>query len=526
MSGDIEYPSSAIAHTHPARLSATAILRGLDVDFRPTFSYLELACGDASNLLPLAAQFPEATFVGVDLDAAAIARGQRRARGLGLGNLKLIQGDLREADVGGTFDYVVAHGVYSWVEAAVQAALFARARTWLSERGVLYVSYNTLPGWGLRGVLRAVMRDAAGEELEPRARLRKAKLAVSRLQQHVPRDNPYGALLGAELGLVLNKQDGYLLGEHLAEHNEALFVSDFLARALDGGFQFLGEQIAATPDGALEQRLPGQLQALGLSEWEAQRHLDVLCYRQFRATLLCHRERDLQPARVAQLRDAGFIAGQLAVLAKEPLLGPGEKLGFETVHGVVIESDQPLQKAALLVLARSFPRGLRIADLMSAALAELKARALLDGDPVTPESIEHGIIDLLDLVERRQLELLPWTPESASRLLTPRPCVPALTRLEAARGHVTTPRHEPATLDGFRAGVLALLDGRHDATQLAGELRALFEAGELGVDAEHASVFSDEASLHTLVNQVVREALQLGLFPPEPVGERPRGLAT
>ncbi|MGE0323661.1 MAG: methyltransferase [Polyangiaceae bacterium] len=515
MSDDIEYPSSAIAYTHPARLSATAIQRGLVVEFRSTFSYLELACGDASNLLPLAVQFPEATFIGVDLDAGAILRGERRANALGVKNLRLIAGNLSDVALSGAFDFVIAHGVYSWVAADVQAALLRRAREWLAERGVLYVSYNTLPGWGLRGVLRAVMRDAAAEELEPRAKLRKAKLAVSRLQQHVPQDNPYGALLGAELGLVLNKQDGYLLGEHLAEHNEALFVGEFLGRAGEQGLQFLGEQIAATPDGALEQRLPAQLEALGLPEAEAQRHLDVLCYRQFRATLLCHQERALKPRLVARLRDAGFIAGHLNVLAQEPLLAPGEKLGFETAQGVVIESEQPLQKAALLVLSRSFPRGLRIADLMSAALAELKARALLEVSPVSPSSIEDAIRDLLDLVERRQLELLPWTPQTATRIVGPRPCLPALTRLEATRGHVTTPRHEALTLDGFRAAVLTLLDGRHDVGQLVGELRALLEAGELRLSAEERKVFEDDASVQALILQCMREALQFGLFTPE-----------
>ncbi|MCA9644580.1 MAG: methyltransferase regulatory domain-containing protein, partial [Myxococcales bacterium] len=401
------------------------------------------------------------------------------------------------------------------VASDVQVALLSRGQAWLAERGVLYVSYNTLPGWGIRGVLRSVMRDAAAEELEPRGRLRKAKLAVSRLQQHVPQDNPYGALLGAELGLVLNKQDGYLLGEHLAEHNEALFVGDFLRRAGEQGLQFLGEQVAATPDGALEQRLPAQLEALGLPEAEAQRHLDVLCYRQFRATLLCHRERALKPKLVARLRDAGYLAGQLSVLAKEPLLSPGEKLGFETVHGVVIESEEPLQKAALLVLSKSFPRGLHMADLMSAALAELRARALLDSSPVSPSSIEAAIRDLLDLVERRQLELLPWTPEPATRIASPRPCLPALTRLEATRGHVTTPRHEALSLDGFRAALLTLLDGRHDLAQLVGELRALFEAGELRLSAEERKVFEDDESVLALVRQCTLEAVQFGLFNPE-----------
>ncbi|MCA9633151.1 MAG: methyltransferase [Myxococcales bacterium] len=516
MSQEIEYPSSAIAHTHPARLAARAIERGLLRDFCHDFRYLELACGDASNLLALASRFPEATFVGVDVDSAAIARGLDRAKRLGLQNLSLLARDLREVEPSGPFDYVVAHGVYSWVARDVQRALLESSKRLLADRGVFYVSYNTMPGWGLRGVLRAVMRDAAATETEPRARLRRAKLAVARLQQYIPKENPYGALLGAELAMVQNKHDGYLLGEHLAPHNEALFVTEFLERVEAAGFQFLAEQIPATPDGALEQTLPAELEALGLSPAEAQRQLDVLCYRQFRATLLCHGERSLGVASAEQLRDRGYLAGQLQVLAQEPLLAPGAKLAFETPSGVVVESDQPLQKAALLVLARSWPTGLRVAELMSAALGELKARALLDGTPVSPKLIEDAIGDLLELVSRRQLELLPWSPSSADSVPT-RPALPELTRLEAARGHVTTPRHEPLTLDALRTALLPLLDGHRDLLQLAAELRALREAGELVLDPDQARVLADDGALHQLIQQVVREALRFGLFPASPV---------
>lgn len=520
MSPEIEYPSSAIAQTHPARLAARAIERGLLRDFAQDFRYLEFACGDASNLIALAWQFPEATFFGVDIDRMAIERGVQRASSLGLTNLTLEARDLQQVSLDGAFDYVVAHGVYSWVEAEVQRALLERARNSLTHRGVLYVSYNTLPGWGLRGVLRAVMRDAAAQEAEPRARLRRAKLAVARLAQHVPRDNPYGALLSAELALVQSKHDGYLLGEHLAPENEAVFVTDFLRRAEASGLQFLAEQIPATPDGALERNVPSEFEALGLSAAEAQRQLDVLCYRQFRATLLCHAERELRAASLDPLRDSGFLAGQLRVLSQEPLLAQGAKLGFETANGVVIESDQSLQKAALLVLARSWPCGLRTAELMSAALSELRARALLEADPVSPQRIEEAIRDLLELVERRQLELLPWNP-SAADSVPQRPELPKLTRLEAPRGHVTTPRHEPLVLDGFRAALMSLLDGRHDAQRLAQELRALHEAGELALDSEQARILGDDAALQRLIQQVVREALVHGLFPAAVAREQP-----
>lgn len=512
MDRDLDYPSTAIALTHPARLAAQAIARGLTSRFEREFHYLELACGDASNLIALAARFPEATFVGVELDASAIDRGRQLAARLELSNLNLITGDLAQVELAGAFDYVVAHGVYSWVDHDVQRALLKRSAAWLKPAGVCYVSYNTLPGWGVRGLLRDVMRSAAHGATTPRSRLRNARVAVGRLQQHVQDSNPYGALLAAELDLALNKQPGYLLGEYLAEQNEPLFVTAFVKRAAAAGLVYLAEQIPATPDGALEQRVPAELERAGLDPAEAQRYLDVLCYRQFRATLLCRADQDtLRPRNIARLRDAGYLAGQLEVDAAEPLLGPGEPLKFRAATGAVIEADRPLQKAALLVLSRAWPHGLQSSELMSAAISELRQRGLLEVAAVFPEQIEQTILDLLELVDRRQLELLPWTPELTAQL-GDRPTLQPLVRHEAERGVVTSLRHEPLQVDSLRAQIFELLDGQHTHEMLVRELHALRSAGELEVDEGYATAFDSLEQLSALVVAVVRQAFEQGLF--------------
>ena len=87
---------------------------------------LEIGCGDGSNLIPMACHLPESRFAGVDLSAAAIAKGRRTIDDLGLANINLVAADLR--DIGpdyGSFDYIIAHGVYSWVPAPVRDGLLA-----------------------------------------------------------------------------------------------------------------------------------------------------------------------------------------------------------------------------------------------------------------------------------------------------------------------------------------------------------------------------------------------------------------
>ncbi|MCW5791903.1 MAG: class I SAM-dependent methyltransferase [Polyangiaceae bacterium] len=498
-----------MSFAHPARLAAQAMQRGLRDSFDESFHYLELGCGAGGNLLPLAARFPEARFTGIDSSADSIAVAEAARSTLGLSNLTLIVEDIRRLEEASPHDYVVAHGVYSWVEPATQEALLRSVKRALAPRGVALVSYNTLPGWGVRGMVRDVMRRAAAGEQAPRAKLKAARLMLTRLLRQSAEDHPYAALLRAELSLVLGKRDGYLLSEYLGEHNEALYVADFLERAAAAGLGFLAEGAPATADGLLE---------LGLEQDAAERplgerltELDLLSYRQFRATSLCHAEARPSPLSQEPLRERGYLSAQLTPMSREPLLAEGEELSFRADTGAVLASTSALHKASLWCLARAYPEGMRAAELVSSALQELRERGLGEQVQIAPEALERLLDDLLELVRRRQLELLPWSPKVARRLgegSSPA----ALTRLEAAGGVVTSARHHAVELSPLHAELLQLV-GSAPAHQVMDTLRDLARAGELRLgDDERAALESPEA-LAELVGAQLRASLGLGLFP-------------
>ena len=80
---------------------------------------LELGCGEGANLIPVAFQWPESEFVGIDLSAEAIRYGNDFIGRLGLRNITLRCLDIMEIDREfGSFDYIIVHGVYSWVPAS------------------------------------------------------------------------------------------------------------------------------------------------------------------------------------------------------------------------------------------------------------------------------------------------------------------------------------------------------------------------------------------------------------------------
>ena len=138
-----------------------AQLLGLTPPPPTTARILEIGCASGGHIIPLAAQYPDARLVGIDLSAAQIASGLARVDRLGLANVELVRGDLVEfAPRPQTFDYVLCHGVYSWAPIEVRAAIQRLIAASLSPAGIAYVSYNVLPGWRLKQTLRDVLTSA------------------------------------------------------------------------------------------------------------------------------------------------------------------------------------------------------------------------------------------------------------------------------------------------------------------------------------------------------------------------------
>src|SRR5207244_4724750 len=119
-----------------------------------TFRVLELGCGNGANLLPQAFYRRWGTFVGVDRARSQIEVAESCRLRLDLPNIEFIQADFIKADdfLDGEFDYIICHGVFSWVPQSVRDALLRLYSMRLREGGLLYLNYNANPGWNVRGM--------------------------------------------------------------------------------------------------------------------------------------------------------------------------------------------------------------------------------------------------------------------------------------------------------------------------------------------------------------------------------------
>jgi SAM-dependent methyltransferase len=287
----------------PTRLGAIARLYGVAAMDPARARVLELGCGDGGNILGLAERYSEGSFLGVDFASEHIDRARVSSERLGLSNTEWVCADIASyAPPRAEFDYVVVHGLYSWVSDMLRERILALCKRALRPQGVALVSYNVLPGWRQRGAVRDVMQVGARlvGGLDPDERLQSGltllKLVAS--VRHEPSD-PYGSYLREAVSRLDLSEPSYLVHEYLDEHNEPCLFADFAQRAASEGLQFLSEaKVALMSAEGLGADVASVMRQLSHDVVAREQVLDLCRNRMFRETILCHDdlrlERDLK----------------------------------------------------------------------------------------------------------------------------------------------------------------------------------------------------------------------------------------
>jgi SAM-dependent methyltransferase len=405
---------------------------------------LELGCGDGGNLLPMAAALPGGRFVGVDLAARPVAAATAFAQAAGIANAELLVLDLADlpADLG-EFDYVIAHGVYSWVPPKVRTALLAACERHLAPQGVAYVSYNAYPGSHLRDMASEILAYHVRGVSDPADRVERAH-ALMRMIVAADDRSPSGRVLREHMQRLLEHTDWLLLHDDLAEVNTPVYFHEFVHHARAHGLRFLAE--ADPTDGAKELEA---LEAMPADVETREQYRDFLTNRMFRQTLLCRAE--VEPAEYAVPEDGLFAATSAQVSGAR----------FELASGAALESGDPAVGEAMTELSGRWPEGVPVERLPA-------LRDLLVG------AWRAGVVDL----RAHEPALVARAGE--------RPVASAFARLQVERGAdvVSSLLHTNVTLEdeGGRR-LLGLLDGTRDRAGLAAEMGADDDEVDAGLAA-------------------------------------------
>jgi SAM-dependent methyltransferase len=456
----VPYTEHAYAESSPDHLRVVAALAGFSPAVEApalTPRVLELGCGRGGNLLPLASAWPDATFVGVDRSPGQIRDASRVAEAAELRNVTFVAADFTDEDVtaklgGQLFDFVLCHGVYSWVPADSRRALLGRIRGVLAERGLAYVSFNTLPGWyrrlPARDFLRFVAHSPAGGAEGPRQALEWLTELVS------PEHAAYRADLRAVHERLVATDAAYLTHEYLAEDHHPVYATTFVEEATAAGLAYVAD---ALPEAIELLPEPVQLRVRALDVGRALTLVDFVRDTAFRRAVLARADtaeragfRPLAPvdasafvklriaSRLRPLGDAG--ASDLESFSA----GGGDAETIAQVSGVA--------RRALHALAAAAPRSVRCEEL---------ARVL----GTAPELLALVVKDLF--LAFREVDLHEREPALVTAV-SKAPRASAVARWHALEGGpVTNQWHQEVRLpDAIVRFVLGRLDGKETVQEL------------------------------------------------------------
>jgi len=281
----VAYAAQSNALSHPRHLATVATLFGMTPAPIATARVLEVGCNNGANLLPMAAALPEARFVGCDLSHHAIAEARQGAAELGLANVTLQERDLATlAGEPDEYDYMIAHGVYSWVPPHVRDALFALAARRLSRHGVLFVSYNVYPGCHVRQAAWEMLHYHVDAIQDPRAKLGAARALAMVLAEPGVTQTDSDALVRQELRRLSRQTDSALFHDDLAVPNDPVYFHAFAAHLARHGLAFVAE---AKPSMMTAAGLAPAVHELvsGKDRVEREQYLDFARMRRFRQSL-------------------------------------------------------------------------------------------------------------------------------------------------------------------------------------------------------------------------------------------------
>lgn len=293
---DLMYESGAFSQTAINNLEARARLMGLQPAPAANAKVLELGCSMGGNIITQALYYPDAEFTGIDLSGRQVAQGNATIEKMGLKNVHLEEKDILTVDESfGKFDYIIVHGIWSWVPDTVKDKIFSICRNNLTEHGIAYISYNVYPGWKRQEQLREIMyfsgRDVLEEPLE--ARTRKGLDALKELAEILENDKGLGG--GGKLPAIqkiLNHNFYYIAHEYMEAFNDPIYVNGFIEWANRHRLAYIGDtDLHVSFVSWMAEHTRERILALAGDDYIAKEfYSDILSDRQFRRSLLCREE--------------------------------------------------------------------------------------------------------------------------------------------------------------------------------------------------------------------------------------------
>lgn len=477
---EVTYESMPFYFTHPAQLFTLGHLFKLGPPPIENARILELGCAAGGNIIPIAYHYPQAEVVGIDLAQKQVDIGLKQIHELGLTNITLKQQSILEfPESAGKFDYIITHGVFSWVDKEIQHKILQICHDHLTPKGIAYISYNTLPGWNMAKNVRDLMQWHTKSFKTPGEKVQQARAVLKFLTDGLKDDkSPYAEFLKSEIQLLSKQSDHYLLHEHLEHFNEPMYFHEFMSMAQSHKLGYLCDtNLSLMYRENLVPAFANELSKVNDSIVLGQ-YMDFMRNQRFRCTLLNHQTTPVD--RNIEANDIESFYIQLTATCQTPGFNEQsihENKNVSFVQGALTYTVQhPLSQMAMLILMENQLRPMHYKDLCEA----LMKRGQVNNIGLVKKHLNLEF-NLMRLVFAGIISLTMKKPNySVSLDEKPVVCPLARTMAQHAR-HVSNRRHQPVMLDPLSQLLIPLTDGTRTLEDMVAIVTENVQSGKLSV---------------------------------------------
>lgn len=497
----VPYESYPYPVTHPTHMQTIATLFGLDSAKMEKARVLELGCAGGGNLMSLAMDYPKAEFYGIDLSKEQIDQGEEHRKALKIKNLKLEQMDIAKfSQDKGQFDYIICHGVFSWVPDPVRDKILEICSKHLSENGLAIISYNCLPGWAAVRSVRDMLLFHTARFENPDDKVKQARLLLQFLSENTPKDSPYKSILDHEKAILGRTNKDYILHEYLEEVNNQYYFHEFMSLANDHNLQYVADSNVSTmftgnmPKGAAEK-----LSAVN-NIIEQEQYMDYIRNRRFRYSILTHKDRD-----VTRNIDASVIYDLYVIShfeAEEAVANDNKKVAFRNPgQKNPITISDPGTKAVFQKMGEHKGQPVKLDAIIKEVAKDYK----LD-ESTLKIAMQTNIIRLvLSGYIKLASEPVRWVTSVSEK-----PAVYELARYQGGlpnQSWVTNTERRRIRINQMTGKILSLADGTKTVPDLVKELQNYVSDNEMKVMSNGKEV-TDKKEIEKTITNIVSNTLR------------------
>ena len=506
---EIPYHGYPFEYNRPENLKTIGALFGIEPPKLESARVLELGCSDGGNLLRFAETYPKSYTLGIDLSKVEIDNGQKVLNELKLKNIELKAMSITDLDGSyGKFDYIICHGVFSWVPDFVKDSILEVSKKLLNKNGLAFISYNTLPGWNMINSVRELMVYHSENFSNIHDKIIQSRAALNFIQESLDgQDTPHAQFMQFSAKNMANKEDHYLRHEYLAEENKAFYFNEFIEQARAKDLEYVGDtDVQRMYIGNLPQKAMEKLGTIN-DIVRTEQYMDFINNTQFRCTVLTHKDTKLSRNITDETIQKFYYYCNINLLDETINVEDNSKATFYIDNNKqrTVNTSTPEMKAILHTLCNNVGNPLSVNDIIEES-SKLVPKA-------SKKTIKQNILaNFGNLIFSGSIKYIADKPVSIYKISDK----PKISKL--AMYQIQTPRHngmywitnnlnQIVTFQSHQIALVQYIDGTNTIDQLKEKTLADLKADKISANENNQKI-TDETKLKKIANQLVNQTLE------------------